>query len=112
LSLASLKRRIVVGTLLKLTRHDWFPNGSMTVNGNLGTTQLKGRVPLGTVRPVVEVQAGQIGIRTGTSEADYRTSYLQWPKASCLRETENGFDIDLNHNGRFEAVMSYEIVAR
>ena len=107
MSLASLKRRIVLGTLLKMTRHDWFPNGEMTVHGNLGTTKIKGNL-VGTTRPVVQVQATQIGPTTTKQDGTVSTSYLQWPKASCIRETANGFDIDLNHDGNFTAVMSYE----
>ena len=107
MSLAALKRRIVVGTLLKMTRHDWFPNGAMIVHSNLGASQLKGGL-VGVTRPVVQVQAGQIGLTTTKQDGTVSTSYLQWPKATCIRETANGFDIDLNHNGNFTAVMSYE----
>jgi hypothetical protein len=109
MSLASLKRSIAVGTLLKMTRHDWFPNGEMTVHGNLGTSKLKGCL-VGTVRPVVLVQSGQIGLTTTKEDGTITTSYLQWPKASCIRETLYGFEIDLNHDGKFDAVMAYEFV--
>jgi hypothetical protein len=107
MTLASLKRRITVGTLLKMTRHDWFPNGAMIVYGNTGASQLKGGL-VGVTRPVVQVQAGQIGLTTTKADGTTSTSYLQWPKASCIRETANGFEIDLNHNGNFTAVMAYE----
>lgn len=105
MSLASIKRSIKVGTLLKMVRHDWFPNGIMTVHGNLGTSQLKGNT-LGVVRPVVLVQATQIALETPGSGK----SFLTWPKANCLRETANGFEIDLDGTGKFEHIMGYEFV--
>src|ERR1700678_2880719 len=107
MTLASLKGGITVGTLLKMTRHDWFPNGAMIVYGTLGASQLKCGL-VGATRPVVQVQAGQIGPTTTKADGTTSTSYLQWPKASCIRETANGFEIDFNHNGNFTAVMAYE----
>lgn len=106
MSLASIKRNIKVGTLLKLVRHDWFPNCTMTVHGNTGTTQLKGRIAIGQVRPVVLIQASQIALETPGSGA----SYLTWPKANCIRKTPNGFEIDLEMDGQFSKVMGYEFV--
>jgi len=105
MSLAALKRKIKVGTYLKMTRHDWFPNSSMTVQGNLGTTQLKGAL-VGTVRPVVYAKTTGIGLKTGNN-----VSCMDWPPANSVRETQNGFEIDLNRTGEFKEVMAYEFVS-
>lgn len=113
MSLASIKRRVKVGTRLRMTRHDWFPQGSMTVHGNLGTTQLRGANLLNVVRPVVVVHTNEVGLKTEKQIGDELTSsvsYLTWPKASCIRETTNGFQIDLQGTGNFAQVMEYEFV--
>ena len=95
MSLASIKRSIKVGTLLKLVRHDWFPNG-------------KGSLAIGQVRPIVLIQASQITLETPGSNSG--KSYLTWPKANCIRETPNGFEIDLLDTGQFSKVIGYEFV--
>lgn len=105
MSLASLKRSIKVGTVLKMVRHDWFPEGNMVVHGNLGSSQIKGKL-LGVERPVVLVQSSQIALQLGESK-----SFLTWPKANCIRETPKGFEIDLDGTGKFEHIMGYEIAS-
>jgi hypothetical protein len=122
-SLAELKRSIHNGSLLKMVRHDWFKGGAMTVHGNTGTSQLKGNL-LGVVRPVTLVQANQIALEKpiaigkGCWQGDGKKSYLTWPKASNVRFTERndngvtvqGFEIDLNGDGKFSDIMAYEDV--
>ena len=105
MSLAAIKRKIRVGTKLKLVRHDWFAKGGLVVRGNLGTTVLKPKIEVGCVRPVTVVHATEIAL---TGEAG--TSWLQWPKAYCVRDTPNGFEIDLRCDGTFAEVMGYEFV--
>lgn len=113
-TLAELKRKIVVGTHLKLTRHDWL---EIKVIGNLGTEVLKSRaLHVGQVRPVTLVQSNQIALETPGSTSG--KSYLNWPKASNIRFTEHsvngntieGFEIDLKADGKFSAIMAYEDV--
>lgn len=103
MSLANIKRNIKVGTLLKLVRHDWLR--PIVVNGNLGQTTIQPKITLDMVRPVRSVLSKGITLTTGS---DY--SILPWPKATSIRETANGFEIDLNQDGKFEAVMGYEFV--
>lgn len=105
MSLASLKRSIRVGTLLKLVRHDWL---NLTVRGNTGTSTLTGPLYAGLVRPVVLVQSNQIALETPGSTSG--RSYITWPKADRVRETDKGFQIDLDGTGKFEQVMEYEFV--
>ena len=103
MSLASIKRKLKVGTLLKLIRHDFLK--PITVEGNLGRTVIQPKIFIGQVRPIALIQAKQIALRT----ADH-LSYLNWPKANCIRETANGFEIDLYGTGKFEHIMAYEIL--
>lgn len=110
MSLAETKRRIVIGTQLKLVRHDWFTGGGMTVHGNLGTTVLKGRIEVGCIRTVSRVQTAQFALATPQPDGSVKDSWVQWPKASSFRVTANGFEIDLKHTGTFEEAMGYEFV--
>lgn len=104
MSLAVLKRKLTLGTQLKLVRHDWMKT-PLVVRGNLGDTIIQPKIFVGLVRPIAMIQSNQIALRTGKE-----LSYITWPKASSVRETENGFEIDLNDNGKFKDVMGYEIV--
>lgn len=108
MSLASLKRKITVGTQLKLARHDW---ARTVVNGNLGPVLMTGRIPVGTIRSVAVVQTSAIAFRfpQGSDWTD-QLSWLYWPKASEVRETPNGFEVDLNQDGSFRELMAYEFV--
>lgn len=106
MTLAEMKRTIRVGTLLKLTRHEWLETH---VVGSLSTKVLKsGTLYIGLVRPVVLVQSNQIALRTEGSATGM--SYLTWPKAHSIRFVPNGFEIDLNQDGTFREIMAYEIV--
>ena len=102
MSLASIKRKLKVGTLLKLVRHDFLK--PFVVHGNLGQTVIQPKIFVGQVRPIALIQAKQIALKT-----DDHLSYLEWPKANCIRETPNGFEIDLDDTGKFEHIMAYEI---
>lgn len=83
---AELRRRITVGMLLQMVRHDWYPQG----------------VLIGKERVVNEVRKTYIALAT-----EKGTSYLYWPKASEMVCREDGFDIILDDKG---SIMSYKIV--
>lgn len=106
MSLASLKAKLKVGTLLKLVRHDFLK--LTVIYGNLGVTTLQPKLFIGQVRPIVRTQTNAIVLRS--EQAD---SWLNFPKAKYVRETPNGFEIDLNVDGPgdFKEVMAYEFVS-
>jgi hypothetical protein len=101
MSLASIKRRVKVGSRLQVVRHDW---PALRLHGQTDEEYTAKRAAFFAVREVVSVRGGEIGLRTGED----RTSYLTWPKAGSIRETPKGFQVDLNGAGDFAAVMEYE----
>ena len=105
MSLASIKRKVVKGTLLKLVRHDWLK--PLVVNGNLGQSVIKPGIAVGDVRPVVIVRSNAIAMKNARTGND---SWLYWPEAKNVRETANGFEIDLVGFGEFKFIMGYEFV--
>lgn len=104
MSLAAIKRRIQVGTMLQVVRHDW---PTLRVNGESDAVHEAKRAAFFAVRIVTVVKAGEIGLKTGNGDLS-RTSWLSWPKASCVRETANGFQVDLRGDGQFTELMEYE----
>lgn len=100
MSLAAIKRRIQVGTKLQVVRHDW---PSLRLHGETDEQYNAKRDAFFAVREVVVVKAGEIGFRTGE-----RISWLSWPKADSIRETANGFQVDLQGSGEFKELMEYE----
>jgi hypothetical protein len=114
MSLASLKHKIEVGTKLKLVRHDWLK--PLVVNGNLGQSVMKPNLAIGDVRMVIVKQGNAIAMKslspllrvTLRTIIDY---WLYWPEAKSVRETENGFEVDLEDTGKFKYAMGYEFVA-
>lgn len=109
-SLAELKRTLKVGMQLKLVRHDLVAKGGLKVVGNLGTTTIKPKIFIGQVREVASATATHITLATPQPDGSLHPSYLDWPKANRFRPTENGFEIDLNDDGKFTEAMGYEFV--
>jgi hypothetical protein len=106
MSLASIKRKVVKGTLLKLVRHDWLK--PLIVNGNLGQSVIKPGIAVGDIRPVVTVRSNAIAMKNARTGND---SWLYWPEAKNVRETPNGFEVDLAGFGEFKYIMGYEFVS-
>jgi hypothetical protein len=100
MSLAAIKRRVVVGSKLQIVQHDW---PALRMNGETDEAYAAKQAAFFAVREVAIVRAGEIGFKTGE-----RVSYLSWPKANSIRETANGFDVDLNGDGNFTHIISYE----
>lgn len=100
MSLASIKRRITVGSKLQVIRHDW---PMLRLNGESAEQYAAKHAAFFAVREVAIVQTGAVGFKTGE-----RVSWLSWPKASSIRETPTGFQVDLNDTGNFDEVMEYE----
>lgn len=108
MSLAAIKRRVTVGSKLQVVRHDW---PMLRMHGETDEQYAAKRDAFFAVRTVVVARASEIGIaveRQGPDGQYQRTSWLDWPKADSIRETANGFEVDLNRNGKFEQVMQYE----
>jgi hypothetical protein len=99
MSLASIKRRAVVGAKLQIVRHDW---PMLRLNQTEEEYQAK-RDAFFAVREIVISKPTEIGFRTGE-----KISYLSWPKSNAVRETANGFDVDLKGDGAFSEIISYE----
>jgi hypothetical protein len=100
MSLAAIKRHLQVGTKLQVVRHDW---PSLRLHGETDEQYQAKRAAFFAVREVVSATAGEIGVRTGE-----RVSYLSWPKALAIRETDKGFQVDLQETGEFKELMEYE----
>jgi hypothetical protein len=107
MSLAAIKRRITVGTKLKLVRHDGLC--PIVVRGNLGNTVLPPKIHIGMVRDVCTVHSHEFALLTPIGDR-FEQSYVTWPKASRVRATQFGFEIDLNDDGQFTKAMGYEFV--
>ena len=103
MSLAAIKRKITVGTKLQVTRHDW---PALRLHGESDEHYDAKRAAFFAVREVVLVKAGEIGFQTGEC-----VSYLSWPKLNAIRETANGFQVDLRGTGEFNEIMEYEFRA-
>jgi hypothetical protein len=74
-TLADFKRRLVVGTKLRVT----FLGGPLVVNGNVGQTVLPQKPP--EDRVVAKVQSNAVAFsRSGVTDP-LRLSWLYWPKA-------------------------------
>ena len=109
MSLAAIKRRVQVGTKLQVVRHDW------TILRLPKETEEEYKAKQDAffaVRTVVVVHPTEIGISVDRKGPDgqyeQRTSWLSWPKANAIRETANGFQVDINGDGLFTAIMEYE----
>jgi hypothetical protein len=100
MSLSAIKRRIAVGSKLQVVRHDW---PALRLHGETDEQYQAKRASFFAVREVVAVKAGEIGFQTGE-----RVSWLSWPKANSIRETDKGFQVDLNGDGEFRHIMEYE----
>jgi hypothetical protein len=91
MSLASIKRKLQVGAKIQMVRHDWF---------NAGQSPQFVPDKIAGVREVVRAQSNAVQFSGG--------SWLYFDKASRLRETPTGFEVDLDDNGTFNRVMQYE----
>ena len=100
MSLAAIKRRVTLGSKLQVVRHDW---PALRLHGETDEQYQAKRASFFAVREVVRVTAGEIGLQTGE-----RVSMLAWPKSNSIRETSNGFQVDLNGDGQFRHIMEYE----
>ena len=106
MSLASIKRRIAVGSKLQVVRHDW---PALRLNGETAAQYEAKQAAFFAVREVVSIRGGEVGFKTENPATGLpRTSYLAWPKANSVRETAKGFQVDLNGDGKFTALMEYE----
>ena len=109
MSLSAIKRRVTLGTKLQVVRHDW---PALRLNGETDEQYRAKQDAFFAVRTVVVVRATEIGITVDRKGPDgqyeQRTSWLSWPKANSIRETANGFQVDLNGDGNFTALMEYE----
>ena len=76
-TLAQLKRELTVGTVLTMTRHDWFPNGKL----------------IGKQRKVIRTQTNGIWMESETSS---HGSFLEFKKASEVRVHDKGFEIRID----------------
>lgn len=111
MSLTATKRRIKVGDLLKLVRHDWVVTGGLVIHGNTGITRLPSKINIGDVRAVAAVHNTEIGFHTRDAEGNYLgLSWLHWPAARDYRDTPDGFEIDLNRAGDFRECIGYRFV--
>lgn len=84
MSLANIKRKLQLGQEIELVAHSYFPVLLPKVTG---------------VRQVVEVRT--VGVKFAGG------SWLYWPKAGRVRETENGFEVSLGDD-TFTRTMKYE----
>lgn len=100
MSLAAIKRRVQVGSKLQIVRHDW---PMLRLHGETDEQYKAKQDKFFAVREVVAVKGSEVGFQTGE-----RVSWLSWPKADSIRETSNGFQVDLNGNGLFASIMEYE----
>ena len=109
MSLAAIKRRVQVGTKLQVVRHDW---PLLRLPKETEEEYKAKQEAFFAVRTVVVVHSTEIGIAVGrvdpNGEYYERTSWLSWPKANSIRETAKGFQVDINGDGLFTAIMEYE----
>ena len=102
MSLASIRRRIRIGTALQMVRHDHPP----VVFSHETTENIEKKkaafLRMFDVRTVALVQTNAIGFDSGNGTL----SWLYWPKANCIRETANGFEVSLDDN--FTKLIAYE----
>jgi hypothetical protein len=86
ITFADIKRRLTVGTKLKLVRHDWLKPDSP--------------LKLGTVRAIIKRQSNAIQFEGG--------SWAYFPPSSDVLCTDNGFSIVLSaERAQF---MTYEFI--
>jgi len=88
MSLAEIKRRLVVGSKVELVHHSWYPNLKPTMLG---------------VRSIKTAQTNAVQFSNG--------SWLWWPKADHVRDTDNGFEVSLYEGSgpvTWGEVMRYE----
>jgi hypothetical protein len=100
MSLAAIKRRVVPGAKLQVVRHDW---PALRLHGETDEAYEAKRAAFFAVREVYSATATEIGFKTGE-----RVSYLRWPKADSIRETANGFQVDLHGGDGFRELIEYE----
>lgn len=88
MTIAELKRRMAIGTVVTMTGHDWYPSGRL----------------IGIPRTVVHVDT----VKVGFAGDDGRTSYMSWPRAGHLQATgPDTFAVALDDDGT--AWMHYRI---
>ena len=88
MSMAWIKRRLVVGTPIELVHHGWF----LTIP-----------LPLQGVRTIKAVRSSEVRFSNG--------SWLCWPPSKYVRETALGFEISLADPGEpvdWSQVLRYE----
>jgi len=89
-NLAQLKKKLIVGTVVTLIRHDWYPQGNL----------------IGKQRKIKTVQTNAVQFEP--SESGKEGSWLHWPKAaevSCI--PPDIFQIALTPD--FSKLMQYQI---
>ena len=102
MSLASIKRRIRIGTALQMVRHDHPPVVFSHETAEAIEKKKAAFLRMFEVRTVAVVQTNAIAF----SGEGGTLSWLYWPKADCVRETTNGFEVSLDDN--FSKLMAYE----
>lgn len=102
MSFASIKRRIQIGTALQMVRHDHPPVIFSHETAEAIEKKKAAFLRMFELRRVAVVQTNAIAFDTG----DGKLSWLYWPKANCVRETANGFEVSLDDN--FGKLMAYE----
>jgi hypothetical protein len=80
---ADVKRAMQVGVTVTMTKHDWYPNGTL----------------IGVPRKVQKVQSNAVQFEGG--------SWLHWPRASDVVPTDKGFTVVLSIEKA--QLMEYEI---
>lgn len=84
---ADIKRRALLGAVITMTHHGWFPNGDL----------------IGVPRPVILVQSNAVAF---TPVEGHGKSWLYWPPAKELRVTgPDSFDVMLGET--WDKFMSY-----
>lgn len=106
-TLAELKRT-ADKFIWTMTFHSWA--GGIVVNGNLGSTVLKGPAKLvGTPRKVVVKRTNAIGFEPLAGQSG--PSFLQLNGAKGFKFEGNKITVDLGNEGSFNEVMVYELEA-
>ncbi len=89
-TLAELKRKLTVGTIVTMTRHDWYPGGAL----------------IGLPRKIKHVQGNAIQFEPHKEGGS--GSWLHWEKANEYRIiSDTEFEVALEPD--FSKVMAYKI---
>ncbi len=90
---ADLKRRLVVGVTVTMTRHDWFPNGKL----------------LGVPRKIAIQQTNAVAFES-IEDPKKQPSWLYFKKASEFRiDGPDSFSVRLDPDSSKDEWMSYTI---